>query len=439
MKIFFIILLSIILYSCQLEDQDNSEIYTNVINNLGCWQTPQKDESIGMELNFYGDDIYLLEGNSSVIAGGIDSAELTKFNHCGENEFSREIDLSVYDSTSSQNIISTMDEFGNIYVGNSVGATSYPTAVGVKLSKYDLTGNLIWDKTVPVGNIVGLDSNLAEIKYFNNHLYLVGKSHGSLGNNNDNLSWYQDDVLIWKYSASDGALIWTHQIGGGSNVSYESDYGNDISIDTSGNLYVVGATHGILGSVTNNTNSSGKYSGFLMKLDESGNRSWVSHISTLDDNSTTALGVEVIGNEVFVVGDSGGDIDNNTTSIQGGVFIAKYDDSGNQLWIKFFEDESLSYKAEFEKISTNEFVFAHSGYISSKNAISISKLDSDGDIITEKIINSGREDYLYDLEIDISNNIFLTGTTTGSFDSTINYFQTNRRFILKLDENLNLQ
>jgi len=87
MKIFFIILLSIILYSCQLEDQDNSEIYTNVINNLGCWQTPQKDESIGMELNFYGDDIYLLEGNSSVIAGGIDSAELTKFNHCGENEF----------------------------------------------------------------------------------------------------------------------------------------------------------------------------------------------------------------------------------------------------------------------------------------------------------------------------------------------------------------
>jgi len=438
MKIFFIILLSIILYSCQLEDQDNSEIYTNVINNLGCWQTPQKDESIGMELNFYGDDIYLLEGNSSVIAGGIDSAELTKFNHCGENEFSREIDLSVYDSVSSQNIISTMDEFGNIYVGNSVGATSYPTAVGVKLSKYDLTGNLIWDKTVPVGNIVGLDSNLAEIKYFNNHLYLVGKSHGSLGNNNDNLSWYQDDVLIWKYSASNGALIWTHQIGGGSNVSYESDYGNDISIDTSGNLYVVGATHGILGSVTNNTNSSGKYSGFLMKLDESGNRSWVSHISTLDDNSTTVLGVEVIGNDVFVVGESFGDIDNNTTSIEGGTFIAKYDDNGNQLWIKFFE-EIINNDAQFEKISTNELILGRTEYNGAKSSIFLKKFNLDGDIIAEKIINSGREDYLNDLEIDLSKNIFLTGYTTGSFDSTINYLQTNRRFILKLDENLNLQ
>ena len=438
MKIFFIILLSIILYSCQLEDQDNSEIYTNVINNLGCWQTPQKDESIGMELNFYGDDIYLLEGNSSVIAGGINSAELTKFNHCGENEFSREIDLSVYDSTSSQNIISTMDEFGNIYVGNSVGATSYPTAVGVKLSKYDLTGNLIWDKTVPVGNIVGLDSNLAEIKYFNNHLYLVGKSHGSLGNNNDNLSWYQDDVLIWKYSASDGTLIWTHQIGGGSNVSYESDYGNDISIDTSGNLYVVGATHGILGSVTNNTNSSGKYSGFLMKLDESGNRSWVSHISTLDDNSTTVLGVEVIGNDVFVVGESFGDIDNNTTSIEGGTFIAKYDDNGNQLWIKFFE-EIINNDAQFEKISTNELILGRTEYNGAKSSIFLKKFNLDGDIIAEKIINSGREDYLNDLEIDLSKNIFLTGYTTGSFDSTINYLQTNRRFILKLDENLNLQ
>lgn len=439
MKIIVIIFLSLIFYSCQLEDQDNSEIYTNVINKLGCWQIPQKDESIGMELNLYGSDIYLLEGYSTTIAGGINAAELTKFNYCGKNVFSKAINLSIYDSTSSQNVLSTMDEFGNIYVANSVTASAV-SGTNLKLFKFSLIGSLIWEKTVPIGNIVGLDSNLTEIEYFSNHLYLVGKSNGSLGNNNDNLSWYQDDVLIWKYSASDGALIWTHQIGGGSNVTHESDYGNDIVVDALGDLYVVGATQGTLGLTTNNTNATGKNSGFLMKLDESGNRSWVSHISTSDDNSTSVHGVEVIGSEIYVFGESGGDIDNNTTSIKTGLFIAKYDNTGNQLWIRFFaEGESIYNKAGFEKLSTNEFIISHTQYVSSKSSIILRKLDSDGKIIGEKIINSGRDDNLYDLEIDVSNNIFLTGTTTGSFDSTINYLQINRRFILKLDEDLNLQ
>jgi len=91
------------------------------------------------------------------------------------------------------------------------------------------------------------------------NIYVTGHtSRGLDGNTNSGSS----DIFLVKYNQS-GTKQWTKQLGTSSN-----DFGNGVTTDSSGYIYVTGYTFGELDGNTN----SGNYDIFLVKYDSSGTK-----------------------------------------------------------------------------------------------------------------------------------------------------------------------
>jgi len=86
---------------------------------------------------------------------------------------------------------------------------------------------------------------------------VTGYTKGGLDGNTNSGSF---DIFLVKYNSS-GTKQWTKQLGTSSG-----DYGNDVTTDSSGNIYVTGYTNGGLDGNTN----SGSYDIFIVKYNSSG-------------------------------------------------------------------------------------------------------------------------------------------------------------------------
>jgi len=89
------------------------------------------------------------------------------------------------------------------------------------------------------------------------NVYVTGYTGGGL---DGNTSSGGRDIFLVKYNSS-GTKQWTKQLGTSSG-----DYGNDVTTDSSDNVYVTGSTGGGLDGNT----SSGNYDIFLVKYNSSG-------------------------------------------------------------------------------------------------------------------------------------------------------------------------
>ncbi len=110
-------------------------------------------------------------------------------------------------------------------------------------------------------------------------------------------------------------------MGGGTN---NAEKGRSISVDSSNNVYVTG----------DNSTPDGDYDAFLTKFNSSLSAQWTDNITS--DNTTGSYadygyGVVVNSDEyIYAVGNTGGEIDNNTNSGEQDVFIFKYNSSGTK-------------------------------------------------------------------------------------------------------------
>ena len=95
-------------------------------------------------------------------------------------------------------------------------------------------------------------------------------------------------------------------------------------MDSSNNVYVTG----------DNSTTDGDYDAFLTKFNSSLSTQWSAEITS--DNTTSSYadyGYGVVVNSdgyIYAVGNTGGEIDNNTNSGEQDVFIFKYDSSGTK-------------------------------------------------------------------------------------------------------------
>jgi hypothetical protein len=90
-----------------------------------------------------------------------------------------------------------------------------------------------------------------------NNIYVTGITEGGLDGNSN---FGGEDLFLVKYNSS-GTKQWTKQLG-----TPTSDYGNEVTVDSSGNIYVSGYTEGGLDGNTNAGNSDI----FLVKFNSSG-------------------------------------------------------------------------------------------------------------------------------------------------------------------------
>jgi len=117
---------------------------------------------------------------------------------------------------------------------------------------------------------------------------------------------------------------WTKQLG---TSSYDS--GNDVTTDSSGNIYVTGGT---VGGLDGNTNY-GKGDIFLVKFNSSGTKQWTQQLGTSSMDFGSGVTTDSSGN-IYVTGNTQGDLDGNTSSGESDIVLIKYNSSGTKQWTK---------------------------------------------------------------------------------------------------------
>lgn len=113
-----------------------------------------------------------------------------------------------------------------------------------------------------------------------------------------------NDVFVAKY-ASDNSFVWAKRMGGDVINSTTNDYGRNITVDGSGNVYVTGE---FLGSAdfgtTTLVSTGGGRDGFLVKLNSTGTVQWANRWGTAGDDFSGGVGIDATGN-VYALGASG--------------------------------------------------------------------------------------------------------------------------------------
>ena len=233
-----------------------------------------------------------------------------------------------------------VDASGNSYVtGDFSGTVTFGSTTltsrgnsDIFVAKLDSSGNWLWAKKAggkgyDKGHGIAVDAV--------NNIYVTGIFEGSATFGSTTLinksSEYYYDIFIAKLDSS-GNWLWAQNAGGTG-----SDWGNGIAVDASGNSYVTGYfdSDATFGSTTLTSNGGNDI--FVAKLDSSGNWLWAKNAGASDTDSGNGIAVDASGNSYvtgyFLSTATFGDI---TLTSNGGadIFITKLDHSGNWLWAK---------------------------------------------------------------------------------------------------------
>jgi hypothetical protein len=144
----------------------------------------------------------------------------------------------------------------------------------------------------------------------------------------------ESDIYIQKFNPN-GDLEWAKNIGG-SNF----DYGKDIAVDNSGNVYITGVFKGTVdfnpGTSSANKTSNGQYDAFILKLDANGGFVWCYTYGGSNFDYGNTISVDSFGN-VWVAGSFRGTVDFNdgtgtsskTSSGGSDIYVLKLNFLGN--------------------------------------------------------------------------------------------------------------
>ncbi|WP_094673359.1 SBBP repeat-containing protein [Hydrocoleum sp. CS-953] len=202
------------------------------------------------------------------------------------------------------------------------------------------------------------------------------------------------DAFVAKYSP-DGTLIYATYIGGSGG-----DFGTDIAVDITGDIYVTGNTNSIDFPTVNawqNTYGGGEFSGdaFVVKLSNDGsNILYSTYLGGQDNDFSSAISVDNNGN-AYITGDTGAVLRFPIQPIPGiGNFPTTENALQNTLISEFNRDAFVS------KISTNG-----------------------NQLIYSTLLGGNDTEISQDITVDNNGNAYITGETR-SFDfPTINAVQ----------------
>ena len=173
------------------------------------------------------------------------------------------------------------------------------------------------------------DGNVAIVGEFQQTVSFGGNNVTALG---------AKDIFVAKYDG-DGNNLWTKRAG--SDIQYNGDQANDISVDSSGNFYVTGDFAGTadFDAITITSINADYADIFIAKYAADGNVQWVHHAGGTHNDDSYEIASDAEGNS-FISGfaDSGPGVffDNIELEPRGNeyIFLAKYHSDGAVEYVK---------------------------------------------------------------------------------------------------------
>ncbi len=261
------------------------------------------------------------------------------------------------------------------------------------------------------------------------------------------------DIFLVKTNSS-GIFKWAVKAGDGG-----SDRGLAVKTDKNGNSYLTGYYYGTATFGTHTLTSTGLQDVFVAKYDRNGNVLWVSSAGGTQSDIGNAITIDNSGNAIITGQFAGkatfGSYTLNSTANNINVFTAKLDGAtGNFLWAKGgtgpHTDRGLGVACdpsgnvyvtgEFTDTITFDNVHKSPMY----NAIFLIKYSNAGNELWFTEAGGGTYNIANAIAVDNSSNIYLTGNFTGTitFFAQSNFTLTNpypnRIFVVKYDNAANL-
>ena len=306
------------------------------------------------------------------------------------------------------------DSSGNVYVtGGTKGGLDGNTSAGntdLFVIKYDSSGTKQWTKQLgssgrDSANGIAIDSS--------GNLYVAGITYGGLDWNTNSGA---NDLFVVKYNSS-GTKQWTEQLGTPS-----SDAANAVATDSSGNVYVVGVTYGVLGD-----KNKGNSDLFVVKYNSSGTKQWTEQNGTDLWDEARGVATDSSGN-VYVAGGTKGNLDGNSNSGRTDLFVVKFNSSGTRQWTKQLGTWQNDLANGVATDSSGNFyvtgvTYRHlDGNTSAGNAdLFVVKYNSSGKKQWTKQLGTSSRDHARGVVTDSSGNVYVTGDTYGGLDGNTNW------------------
>jgi hypothetical protein len=232
-----------------------------------------------------------------------------------------ETDIAGVAVDSSDNIYITGTSLGTNVFGASVTSGNTENIFVVKLNS---SGVVQWVYTAGAqgrdrGRKIALDSS--------GNVYVVGYYQQTVDFGGGDVTSNQSfDAFLLKLNSS-GTFQWVKSFGGSSG----NDLGRDVAIDSSDNIYMLGAFRTTVDFGGGNVTSNGNADVFLVKFNSSGVFQWVYTAGGTGDDGVRALALDsgdnpyITGNFASTVNFGGG---NTTAANSNDLFILKLNSSG---------------------------------------------------------------------------------------------------------------
>lgn len=232
-------------------------------------------------------------------------------------------------------------------------------------------------------------------------------------------------------ATTNATLLWNTFLG-----SSDLDSGNDITIDSSGNIYVVGESYENWGSpINDHTDGLDNTDVYVAKLNSSGTLQWNTFLGSKTNNATYDYGYAIeldTSNNIYITGFSEstwGDSPINPHAGSNDAFVAKLNNSGVLQWHTFLggaaDDEAYDIAID---ASGNSYIVggSDSGWGSPLNLHAggrdafVVKLNSSGVYQWHTYLGGGTTDTSNGIALDGNTNIYISGVSLASWKTPLN-------------------
>ncbi|MBI2271758.1 MAG: SBBP repeat-containing protein [Bacteroidetes bacterium] len=304
-------------------------------------------------------------------AGGISDCFIVKFTPTGIRMWSTYYGGAGFDRGKSI----ASDLWGNVYLAGEASSTTGIASGGFQnvcqgggffgfdafLVKFNGAGVRIWG-TYYGGSTFSEYGNGVAVDVAGNS-YLVGITGSSVGiafGGFQNILNGSTDAFLVKFNGA-GTRIWATYYGGSG-----FDRANNVTIDFSGNIYVIGITTSTTGMTAGNgfqNSYGGIQDGFLVKFNSAGNRIWDTYYGGTGTDSALSVTTDLLGN-VYLAGTTNS-LSNialgGFQNIYGGgaldAFLVKFNGLGNRIWATYCggsgDELSAVYSGGIDLIATD--------------------------------------------------------------------------------------